>query len=767
MGSCIAGVEISRRVKEGNGNKQKTLILGSLFLGLTFGLTYFFVAASVDLPFTVANFPLYMVSYYVLVSAASYMALSMAQFNVSKKIHYIAVSIVITLSIVIADSVGFYILFNELIKVTPIFLVVTILLTLGTSLSLFRFLIQITNEQFSEVAYKWKFFGCCAAGMGLAGIPYIVLVSLVDFQSFNEAAAEPYLFLSPFIFVIGANLLLMLVPDIYGDQILLRSTTSVQSLFNHNPLAVFSIDLSGKIIDVNEQAEALTGYSKNELLTMTIRDFFTGSKKERIRPNVSSIVNGVTTNIETQIHKKSGEKVFVRITATRTIMTGKLIGVYGIVEDITESKNSKKTIEYLAYHDELTGLPNRRMVKQIMKKQCRQNSAYDILIIDFDRFKRINDSFGHSFGDQLLVEVGEKLEHISKGKITLLARLSGDEFLILTEKRNGKELSKIIVEYFKNPMSINGIDLVLSASIGIASYPEHSTNMDELHLYADLAMCESKTKGGNCWTKYQTEFSTVSESKLSLEHDLRKAIENQDLVVYYQPKYNLNNSVITGAEALLRWNHPDHGFISPGVFIPIAEETKLIVPLERDVILKVCKQLAQWKKQKIELDRVSINLSIESIFQEDFIDYILKILKKYDIKGSALEFEITERIVMRNEEYVNSTLQKMRNLGIEISIDDFGTGYSSLSYLHKLHVDVLKIDQSFISNIAMNKAIISAVLSMAKSLDLKVIAEGVETKEQLEMLQLLGCEVAQGFYFSRPVPTDQFEELMQPGLAVS
>ncbi|MGD7045004.1 EAL domain-containing protein [Jeotgalibacillus proteolyticus] len=767
MGSCIAGIEISRRVKEEAVSKQRRLISGSLFLGLTFWLTYLFMAASVDLPFSVSNYPMYMVMYYVLVTAASYIALSMAQFQIRKKIHYIAVSIIITLCIVGADSLGFYILFNDLIEVTPIFLVVTILLTLGTSLSIFRFLIQITNEQFSQVAYKWKFFGCCLAGIALAGIPYIILVSLVNFEKLNETASEPYLFLAPFIFVIGANLLLMLVPDIYGDQILLRNTNSVQSLFNHNPLAVFSIDLTGKIIDVNEQAAALSGFSKQELLRMTVRDFFSSPQKEKIRPNVSSIVNGKTTNIETQINKKNGEKAYVRITATRTIMNGKLIGVFGIVEDITDSKNSEKTIEYLAYHDELTGLPNRRMVKHKIKTHFGLKSSYDILVIDFDRFKRINDTFGHSFGDQLLVEISEKLMQTSKGESSLLARLSGDEFLIVTKEKNGKELSNLVVEGFKQPMTINGIEIVLSASIGIASYPLHTENGEDIHIYADLAMRESKARGGNCWTEYQTDFAEVSESKLSLEHDLRKAIEQQDLVVYYQPKYKLKDSAITGAEALLRWNHPDRGFISPGVFIPIAEETKLIVSLERYVIGKVCRQLSQWKNQAINLERVSINLSIESIFQEDFIDFILKTLKEYEIEGSSLEFEITERIVMKNEEYVNNTLQEMRSLGIEISIDDFGTGYSSLSYLHRMHVDVLKIDQSFIHHISTNKAIISAVLSMAKSLDLKVIAEGVETKEQLDLLKLLGCEEAQGFYFCRPVPTDEFERLIQPGRAVS
>ncbi|WP_419881389.1 EAL domain-containing protein [Peribacillus sp. B-H-3] len=750
--SCIIGIEASRKIRK-EGMNWRTLAACSVLLAVSFWLTHFFVSVSVDLPFSVDNYQLYVALNFLICFIGSLIALKMAQFRIENEIQHILGGLFIAIVILSANISGFLVLFGDLVDIKPVFFVITLILTINVSLSIFRFLIQITHEDSFNLPRKWKYIGSAVAGISFSGIPYITIVSMLSFDAYDPSFFEEIL---PFLIVMIANIIMMLVPNLFGSQILLNNIQSYTSLFNNNPAAVFSVDLEGNILDTNLVATEITGYSKEELKGKHIRIFFSDAEKSAVLEYLQNVLQGNVSNIETQILGKEGTYRYVRITAVRTHINNKLIGVFGVLEDITDRKKAELQVQYMAYHDELTNLPNRRRIRMLMKEFTVKHSAFCIMLLDFDRFKRINDTFGHSFGDKLLIEVSKKLQNIiNESGIT--SRLGGDEFLILIPATDVKTLAEQIIETFRSPLSVNGYEVLLTASMGIASYPEHSKNPNDLYKFADIAMYHSKENGANSFSVYNEEMAEETLNKLGLESDLQKALENRELLLYFQPKVHTAEDKLTGSEVLLRWNHPEKGFIPPNVFIPIAEESGMIVFLEKFVFNEVCKVLSGWKESGKDIKRVSINISLISILQEDFASYIINTLEDYKIEGHFLELEITERIVMKNEEDVNCILQTLREKGIHISIDDFGTGYSSLSYIDKLNVDILKIDQSFIRNIESNREVITAIIFLAKSLKMKVIAEGVETKKQIQLLKELGCEDVQGYYYSPPIPLKDFE----------
>lgn len=759
MLSCIIAIESSRKINM-TAKKAPYLLIFSTLLGTTFWLAHSYVSFSINLNFSTENYFSYFSLNLLLCVIGSYIALRIAQNNNFNQKRYIITGLGIGLIIIVADITGFYILFRQLIEFKPILLIMSSLLTFGTALSMLRFLIQITNEELFTFETKWKYIGCFLAGSSLAGIPYIVLVSILDLSSLDVDNNEPYLFLVPFIYMINANLVLLLGPDFFGARILSKVTSRYKSLSNQNPNAVFSINLEGKIVGVNKEALLLTGYSEGELIGLHISTLLYNGMSPKLKMILNSVRLGDAKNIETKLKRKDGGLLDVKITASRIIIDKVVVGAFGIVEDITQFKLDQATIEHLAYYDELTNLPNRRKLKEMMLEKINTNKPFSLFLIDFDKFKRINDNFGHTFGDCFLVAVSERLSHtIPMG--CSVSRMGGDEFVVIVPNiYDPIELAEKILNEFRIPIIVNGVEILLTASLGITSYPLHSDKEDELVKYADISMYKAKEYGSNGYTYFNTNMID-EQINLSLENDLRKAIDDNILEIYYQPKYNLNNRNIIGSEALLRWNHPEKGFIPPSIFVPLAEEVGLIVKIERYVIEEVCRTLMHWKETKINTMRISINVSLISLFQEDFIEFINNTFEKFDIDGSLIEFEITERMVMKNEKYVNDCLQILRDKGIEISIDDFGTGYSSLSYLHKLNVDRLKIDKSFIDISNQRTEIISTIINVANGLNLKVIAEGVETEEQVELLRSLGCNEVQGFFYSKPIPAEEYKTLLQ------
>jgi diguanylate cyclase (GGDEF)-like protein/PAS domain S-box-containing protein len=450
---------------------------------------------------------------------------------------------------------------------------------------------------------------------------------------------------------------------------------------------------------------------------------------------------------------------------------GTFKGYRGVGKDVTAAKLAEVRIQYLAYHDSLTALPNRSSFSLILNhgiaRARREQKKLAVLFIDLDRFKTINDSLGHEAGDTLLREVGGRLRRCLRPSDTV-ARLGGDEFVVLLEDVGtpghvGKVARKILSD-MATALDIHSQELRITASIGISIYPQDGEDEQALMKNADIAMYHAKQQGKNNFQFHSEQMDTHSLERLALESGLRRALERNEFELHYQAKTDLRTSRMTGTEALLRWQHPDLGMVPPAQFIPIAEETGLIVAIGQWVLRTACQQNKAWQEQGLPPMRVAVNLSPRQFTDDSLPKNIASILKETGLEPQWLELEITESMIMHN---VGKTMQKLTMLGrtgIRIAIDDFGTGHSSLAYLKRFPIDTLKIDRSFIRDLpgnAEDKAITTAIIAMGKSLDLTVVAEGVETREQLDFLRTQGCDEFQGFYINKPMPAEQFAQLLR------
>lgn len=443
-----------------------------------------------------------------------------------------------------------------------------------------------------------------------------------------------------------------------------------------------------------------------------------------------------------------------------------------ITRDVTDRKQSEETIHHLAYHDALTDLPNRRMYVQQLSKEMMQakrfQSSLAVLFLDLDRFKDVNDSFGHDVGDMLLIEASKRLQACLKPG-DVVARLGGDEFTImqnqLLDRNEATALAEQIMYQLQRPFELDGHVFNVSCSIGIALYPQDGDNPEDLLKRADTALYTVKSRGKNGYDFFDPSMEAKSLERILMENEMRKAIEQEQFQIYYQPKIDIATSAMTGMEALVRWVHPELGIIPPNRFIPIAEETGMILALGEWILKQACKQNKNWHDQGYTL-KVSVNLSARQIYQKDLIEMIKDILQETKLSPHWLELEITESIFVKMEE-ATAVLQQIRDIGIQISIDDFGTGYSSFSYIKSLPVDTIKIDASFIRDIHHNQesqAIVKAIVTIAQSLNMNVIAEGIELHDQVAALKENGCDHGQGYLFSKPLPTDDFDQLLRQEL---
>lgn len=438
--------------------------------------------------------------------------------------------------------------------------------------------------------------------------------------------------------------------------------------------------------------------------------------------------------------------------------------------------NSNELTEYaeqlrsMAFYDALTGLTNRKLFEKelelTIKQVQRHHRIIALLFFDLDNFKNVNDTFGHDIGDKLLIKVGELIEGVIRD-CDILARWGGDEFvLLLDEISNEKDCTLIvknIQKAFSEPLDIGGNLLNISFSIGINLY-EDGQSAPEMIQNADMAMYLAKEAGKNDFAFYTNDIGNKVLSEIQISRDLSEAINRDEFVLFYQPQIDIKSGELFGAEALLRWEHPANGLVPPNTFIPIAEEKGYIIEIGKIVLLKACQDMKQWVEDGCEFGRVSVNISIKQIRDKNFISIIEEVLKTTGLEAQFLELEVTESVVMKEYEYVVDILQKVRDMGITISIDDFGTGYSSLSHLKKLPISKIKIDKTFIDDIANDGhdiEITKAIIVMSHSLGLSVIAEGVEDKEQLTILGNLNCEMYQGYHYSKPVPKVDFEVILK------
>ena len=441
-----------------------------------------------------------------------------------------------------------------------------------------------------------------------------------------------------------------------------------------------------------------------------------------------------------------------------------------IARDVTDRKKAEQRLAHMAYHDALTGLPNRvtfneRLGMDLARARRRQEIVA-VMLVDLDRFKQVNDTLGHAAGDRLLVAVAERLQETVRETDTV-ARMSGDEFcLILPDQRDQNvalEAAYRIRRSFEAPFLLEGQEAIVTASMGVSLFPFNGETPEALVKNADIAMFRAKAKGRDAIQVFSDEMSAQVEERARIEKGLRRAIEKDEFVVYYQPEIDLRTGKVVGAEALVRWQSPDRGLVSPMSFIPVAEETGAIVPMSEWVIRTACAQARAWQGQGHPDFRISVNVSARLFHQYDLAKAIHDILRETGLGPASLELEITESVAMANLESTLETLWKLNASSIRVAMDDFGTGYSSLAYLKKFPIQLLKIDRAFIKELDRtpgDQAIVKAIIAMASALEIEVIAEGVERVEQMELLNSFGCGLAQGFLFSKPVPAPEFAELL-------
>ncbi len=437
-------------------------------------------------------------------------------------------------------------------------------------------------------------------------------------------------------------------------------------------------------------------------------------------------------------------------------------------QEIIARRRAEEEANYLAYFDPLTDLPNHKLFKARLTHALigaqQHGRKIAMLSLSIDRFKKINDTLGYAAGEQLLRAIAKRLNNRMR-EDDALARFDSDVFSLLLTRIGGADdavgEAADIQKVLHSPFSLGGQDIYLTASIGIGIYPEDGTDSEILLQNAGAALFDAKRQGGNNYQFYAPEMNETALSRLALECDLRRALEREEFALHYQPQVSAESGQISGMEALVRWHHPERGMVSPAEFIPLAEDTGLIVPLGEWVLRSACAQNKAWQDAGYEPLRVAVNISARQFEQPNFVELVAQVLKETGLSADYLELELTESSVMKNPEVTYETLTVLRSTGIEISIDDFGTGYSSLSYLNRFPLNKLKIDQSFVRGIITRQndaAIVRAVITLARSLELKVIAEGVETEAQLTFLHLLGCDEMQGYLFSKPITPEDFEQ---------
>ena len=523
------------------------------------------------------------------------------------------------------------------------------------------------------------------------------------------------------------------------------------------------------VVYVNPAFERITGYAESEVLGRNCR-FLHG--EEHDQPATQQLRRAIAAGRQARVlmrnYRKDGTPFWNDLlVAPVRAEDGGITHYVGVQNDVTEQKQAEESLLHLATHDSLTGLPNRNLLHDRLSQAINQAQRVDrqaaVLFIDVDRFKNINDSLGHSVGDLLISVVGQRLRGAVR-MVDTVARVGGDEFVVvLTEVSRDTDIIQLLpnlIDAIAEPMPAEGHTLQVTASIGISVYPRDGTDVMTLLKNADTAMYRAKDAGRNTFRFYAPEMNADALDRLRLESDLRKAVSNDQLLIHYQPQVDFESGRIVAAEALVRWQHPLKGLVSPCEFIPLAEETGLIVAIGEWVLRHVCGQIRAWREAGLACPKVAINLSPRQFRQADLIEMIRQALREHDLMAEMIELEITESTLMRNPEEASTLLGELDRLGFRLSVDDFGTGYSSLAYLKRFPLHALKIDRSFVQDIETNRdsaAIAAAVISLAHNLDLKVVVEGVETVNQMEYLRGLKCDIAQGYLHGRPMPA---EELM-------
>lgn len=602
-------------------------------------------------------------------------------------------------------------------------------------------------------------------------IPYVNVLILFLFMIGNREGMDAFIIGTGFsiLFIIVRQLLIImenhrLLLDLYSKTDELEASEQrYRSLFDYNPDAVYSLDLSGRIGSANSATSALLGYSLDELNGRNIWDFVEDYERNGVAAHVEQVKLGEPQSFELTVRSRNGCTYALSLTSIPIKVRNRIVGIFGIGKDITENKRNEEKITYLAYHDALTGLANRAYFDDLLLEAVKDGRDTDemfaVIFIDLDRFKNVNDTLGHDFGDALLVSVAARLIQ-GKGDRISVARQGGDEFTLLARGVAGldevKDIAENILSTLSKPYRIHGQEIENKPSIGISVYPLDGDTPGALMKKADIALYEVKHKGRGYYRLY-CESDPNAQRKLCLERDLDYALGNRELKLHYQPQIDVLTGRMTGVEALLRWNHPVFGLVYPGEFIHLAESSGHIVPIGEWVLRTACAQASAWHRSGHRL-KMAVNLSPVQFQQHDLVGVIAAILEETSLPPSSLDLELTESSAIQSDAIAK--LQKLKELGVQLSIDDFGTGFSSLSYLETFPVDKLKLAPVFARKIesgTANQTIISSIIHLAASLNMNVIAEGVETENQAAILKEIQCSEMQGYLFGRPVSAEEME----------
>jgi diguanylate cyclase (GGDEF)-like protein/PAS domain S-box-containing protein len=557
-------------------------------------------------------------------------------------------------------------------------------------------------------------------------------------------------------------------------------------LVNSSPDFIYTLDKEGHFTFVNDRAESLLGYRREELLGQHYSRVVHEDDIARAEHvfNERRAGDRNARNIEIRLKCNPGARrprlmngrcKSVELTATgmydeeASPFEQRFIGSYGVAKDITERKQAEETVHFQAYHDLLTGLPNRALFRDhlgLMLAQAKRNQKpLAVLSLDLDHFKVINDSLGHTIGDELLLAVGARLRQCLREGDTL-ARLGGDEFAVLlptlVSRSDVEHICRKIIQVLSKPVYVKGHEIYISVSIGACVAPDDGDMIDSLIRQAEIAMYQAKSQGRSRLQFWESGMQAPYSERMQIEADLRRALARNEFVLFYQPQVDTGTGEVRGFEALLRWWHPQRGLLTPAEFIPVAEESGVIVPIGDWVLRQASAQLAEWRRAGLPPVRLSVNISARQLENPDFVDSVMRAVQVYSLDGHQMELEITESLLMRDFEANALKLGRLSASGIRLAIDDFGTGYSSFKYLSRFPIHTLKIDQSFVQDLDReeNMSIVNAMIAMGRGMNLNVVAEGVETESQLARLQQMRCHEMQGYFYSAPVSGHEATHLL-------
>jgi diguanylate cyclase (GGDEF)-like protein/PAS domain S-box-containing protein len=541
------------------------------------------------------------------------------------------------------------------------------------------------------------------------------------------------------------------------------------AVFDSTLEGVLVTDANGVIVHVNRAFMSITGYQQNEVLGTRPSKFKSGRHGPDFYERMyKTILAAGQWSGEIWNRRKDGE-IYPQWQSIRSIKDdrGAITHFVAVFSDITSIKHSERELAHLAHYDALTGLPNRLLftdrAEQAQTHARRNKQTLALLLIDLDHFKHINDSLGHNIGDEVLKAVSERLAQLLEKGVTL-ARLGGDEFAVLVENpqqaMQAAELAQGVLDGLREPFLINAQSLFLTASIGISIFPNDALSAGQLLRNADAALFQAKSQGRESYALYTEELTAHAQRRVEMTGELRRAIVKNELRLFYQPIHNLHTRRIEGVEALVRWHHPERGLVSPGEFIPIAEQSGLIADIDNWVLTEACRQMRQWLEEGIGLSFVAVNVSSRLFGRGDLDRRVAQVLSETGLASEYLELEVTESAVMDDPEQAIEQMHRLRELGLKLSIDDFGTGYSSLLRLKRMPVQKLKIDQGFVAGLPDDEddiAIVRAIIALAQAMGMRVLAEGIEQAEQAHFLLKNQCELGQGYWFARPMPAGQID----------